>query len=140
MDPIRTAKQIENLTKRREQVTMTLQHIEKERNEAEENTDWLDRAAYDSRIALFDRLSEWYTQENDAIDKALDRVKQSNYGLCLACHNAIEGKRLEFFPEAAFCAACQETREGLQRFEKTSDLGVKEGAPSVRQGIQRVST
>src|SRR6266498_2837638 len=115
MDPIRTAKQIENLAKRREQVTMSLQHVEKERNEAEENTDWLDRAAYVSRIAVLDRLSDWYTEEIDEIDKALDRVKQSNYGLCLACHNAIEAERLEFFPEAAFCAACQQTREELQR-------------------------
>ena len=115
MDPIRAAKQTEHLTKRRQQVAMSLRHVEKERNEAEENTDWLDRAAYNSRITLLDRLSEWYTKEIDEIDKAFDRVNQSNYGLCLACHNAIEAERLDFFPEAAFCAACQETREGLQR-------------------------
>jgi DnaK suppressor protein len=116
MHPITTAKQIENLAKRREQVTKALQHVKKERNEAEENTDWLDRAAYDSRIAVLDRLSEWYTKEIDAIEKALDRVKQSNYGLCLACHNAIEAQRLEFFPEAAFCAACQETAKVYRGF------------------------
>ena len=115
MGPIKTAKQIEHLAKRREQVTVTLRHVEKERTEAEENTDWLDRAAYESRITLLDRLSEWYTKEIDAIDKALDRVNQNNYGLCVACHNAIEAERLEFFPEAAFCAACQQTREELQR-------------------------
>jgi DnaK suppressor protein len=115
VDPIRTARQIENLTKRRQQVAMSLRHVEKERNEAEENTDWLDRAAYDTRIALLDRLSEWYTREIDEIDRALARVQQSKYGICLACHNPIEAQRLEFFPEAAFCAACQETREGLQR-------------------------
>jgi DnaK suppressor protein len=114
MDPIRTERQLENLTKRRQQVAMALRHVEKERNEAEENTDWLDRAAYESRITLLDRLSDWYAKEIDEIDKALDRVKQSNYGLCLACHNAIEAERLQFFPEAAFCTACQETREGLQ--------------------------
>lgn len=115
MDPIRTAKQLEKLSKRREQVAITLQHIEMERNEAEQNTDWLDQAAYESRIALLDRLSEWYIKEIDEIDKALDRVKQNKYGLCLACHNPIETPRLDFFPEAAFCSTCQETREGLQR-------------------------
>jgi DnaK suppressor protein len=114
MDPIRTARQIDNLTKRRQQVAMSLRHVEKERNEAEENTDWLDRAAYDSRIALLDRLSEWYTREIDEIDRAFARVQQSKYGICLACHNPIETQRLEFFPEVAFCAACQEAREGLQ--------------------------
>ena len=115
MDPIRTAKQIDNLTKRRGQVAMSLRHVEKERNEAEENTDWLDRAGYESRIALLDRLSEWYTKEIDEIDRALARVQQSKYGICLACHKPIETQRLEFFPEVAFCAACQETRAGLQR-------------------------
>jgi DnaK suppressor protein len=115
MDPIRTTKQIDNLAKRRQQLAMSLRHVERERNEAEENTDWLDRAAYDSRIALLDRLTEWYTKEIDEIDRALDRVKQSKYGICLACHNPIETQRLDFFPEVAFCAACQETREGLQR-------------------------
>jgi RNA polymerase-binding transcription factor len=115
MGPIRTAKQIERLTKRRQQVAMALRHVEKERNEAEQNTDWLDRAAYDSRISLLDRLSEWYTREVDEIDRALARVKESKYGICLACRNRIETQRLEFFPEVAFCAACQETREGLQR-------------------------
>jgi RNA polymerase-binding transcription factor DksA len=115
MDPIRTAKQIEHLTRRRQQVAMTLRHVEKERNEAEDNTEWLDRASYDTRIALLDRLSDWYTREIDEIDKALDRVKESKYGICLACHHPIETQRLEFFPEVAFCAVCQETREGLQR-------------------------
>jgi RNA polymerase-binding transcription factor len=115
MDPIRTAKQVDNLTKRRQQVAMSLRHVEQERNEAQDNTDWLDRAAYNSRIAMLNRWNDWYTKEIDEIDKALDRVKQSKYGICLACHNPIETQRLEFFPEAAFCAACQETRESLQR-------------------------
>jgi DnaK suppressor protein len=114
MDPIRTAKHLEKLSKRREQVAITLQHIEKERNEAEQNSDWLDQAAYESRIALLDRLSEWYIKDIDEIDKALDRVKQNKYGLCLACHKPIETDRLDFFPEAAFCSTCQEMREGLQ--------------------------
>ena len=93
----------------------TLQYIENERNGAEQNTDWLDRAAYESRIALLDRLSEWYIKEIDEIDKALDRAKQNKYGLCLACHNPIETHRLDLFPEAPFCAACKETREALHR-------------------------
>ena len=57
---IRAGKHVDQLNKRRGQVSMTLQYIRKERNEAEENTDWLDRATYETRIALLDRLSEWY--------------------------------------------------------------------------------
>jgi hypothetical protein len=65
-------------------VVRTLQYIEKERNEAEQNTDWLDQAAYQSSVALLDRLSERYIEEMDEIDKAFDRAKQNEYGLCLA--------------------------------------------------------
>jgi RNA polymerase-binding transcription factor DksA len=108
---IRTGKHYDQLNKRRHQVALTLKHIEKERNEAEENTDWLDRAAYETRIALLNQLTEWYVHEIGAIDKALDRIKNNSYGLCLACHNPVETVRLDCFPDAAFCSVCQETRD-----------------------------
>jgi DnaK suppressor protein len=111
---IRTARHYDQLNKRRHQVVLTLQHIEKERNEAEENTDWLDRAAYETRIALLDQLNEWYIQEINAIDKALDRINNNSYGFCLACHNPVERVRLDCFPDAVFCSTCQTTRESLQ--------------------------
>jgi RNA polymerase-binding transcription factor DksA len=95
-------------------VVRTLQHIENERNEAEQNTDWLDQVAYESRVALLDRLSAWYTDEVQEIDKAIDRVQMNTYGLCRACHNAIEAHRLDLFPEAQFCFDCQDYRERLR--------------------------
>jgi RNA polymerase-binding transcription factor DksA len=115
MDPIGMAKRFEQLSQRRAQVSLTLEHIEKERREAEDNTDWLDRAAYESRIALLDRLCDWYTQEDAEIDEALGRIAANLYGLCVACHEAIDSQRLESFPQVAFCTACQEAREGLER-------------------------
>ena len=114
MDAISAAKHYELLRKRREQVSTTLHHIEKEQEEAEQNTDWLDQAAHESRIGLLDRLSGWYIEEMAGIDEALDRITRNQYGICLACHNSIEAERLELFPQAGFCSACQATREGLQ--------------------------
>ena len=113
---IRAGKHVDQLNKRRGQVSTTLQYIRKERNEAEENTDWIDRASYESRMALFDRLSEWYIDEIEAIDQALARFNNKTYGFCLACHSPIEAPRLDSFPAAPFCSGCQETREGLQKF------------------------
>src|SRR5215470_18509312 len=115
MDAISSAKQFNQLRKRREQVSMTLRHIEKEHEEAEQNTEWLDQAAYESRIGLLDCLSGWYIVEMAEIDGALDRIAQNQYGLCLACHNPIETERLELCPQTAFCNACQAAREELQR-------------------------
>jgi len=114
MDTIRTGKQTDKLRRRREQVAMTLRHIAKEQREVEQNTDWLDQAAYESRVKLLDRLSEWYVTEADQIDRALERIKKNYYGICMGCRHPIESERLESYPEAEFCSACQEAREGLQ--------------------------
>lgn len=115
MDEITRGRYRDKLRKRRDQVAMTLQHIVKEQRHAERNTDWLDQAAYESRIQLLDRLNHWYIAEIDEIDKALDRITTNHYGHCLACHSPIDSERLEISPEAVFCGSCQEMREGLQR-------------------------
>jgi DnaK suppressor protein len=113
MDTIRTGRHIDHLRKRREQVATTIRHLRKEHDEVDLNTDWLDQAAYESRVRLLDRLTDWYIGEIDQIDKALERAEKNNYGFCAACHQPIEDRRLEAAPETGFCAACQSMREGL---------------------------
>ncbi|HWP24660.1 MAG TPA: TraR/DksA family transcriptional regulator [Candidatus Binatia bacterium] len=115
MNAIRTGKFFERLTKRRLQLVTTLEYLGKQQKQVEENTDWLDQAAYESRVRLLDRLTEWSVAELSEIDRALDRIKARTYGLCLACHRPIESERLDAAPEAEYCKACQEVREALQR-------------------------
>ena len=103
----------DKLRQRKKEIELTLQHLEKEHREVEENTEWIDRAAYENRIDLLDRLSGWYREEMEQIENVLDRVQESRYGLCLACHEPIEADRLEIHPEAEFCFDCQEFRERL---------------------------
>ena len=114
MDTIRTGRLIDQLRKRREQVATTLRHLRKEHAEVDLNTDWLDQAAYESRVRLLDRLNDWYIAEINQIDKALERADKNKYGLCTACHQPIEEGRLAAAPETEFCGACQSMREGLQ--------------------------
>ena len=114
IEEVRIDRQIDQLRKRREQLVMTLQHIGREQEQVEQNTDWLDQAAYESRANLLDRLNDWYIEEMDQIDKALNRIRQSQYGLCLGCHNPIGADRLDISPEAEFCCFCQEVREQLE--------------------------
>jgi RNA polymerase-binding transcription factor DksA len=115
MNNVATEKTIERLLGRRQELLLTLRHLEREQIDVENNTDWLDHAAYVNRVALLDRLAEGYQTELQQVDKALDRVKANRYGECLGCHAPIEGQRLEAAPEAEFCGACQEMREGLTR-------------------------
>ena len=105
---------LEKLRQRRAEIDTTLRYLDRERRDVEQNTEWIDLAAYQSRLSLLDRLISWYGTEIEQIDRALSRVKQSRYGLCLACHEPIEAERLEISPEAEFCFECQEYRERLE--------------------------
>jgi RNA polymerase-binding transcription factor DksA len=105
----------DKLSKRKHQVAVTLRHLEREQEHADENNDWLDEATFRSRVRLLDRLTDWYITEAAKIDKALARIDARAYGLCRGCHEDIEPARLEAFPEAEFCVACQDMREKVER-------------------------
>lgn len=96
-------------------VERTIRHLEKERREVEENTEWVDNAAYESRVKLLDGLITLYRDEMEQIEKAHGRVADQCYGLCLACHEPIASDRLEIYPAAQFCSDCQDYRDRLGR-------------------------
>ena len=104
------------LTKRREQLLTTLRHLDDEQNQVERNTDWVDEAAYDSRVALLDGLRYDYRAEMARIDHALERIENNEYGTCTACHEPIDPKRLGSVPEAEHCFACESFREEVEQF------------------------
>jgi RNA polymerase-binding transcription factor DksA len=95
------------------EVERTIRHLEKERREVEENTEWVDRAAYENRVRLLDGLTTLYRYEMEEIEKAHRRVEERSYGLCQACHEPIDADRLEIYPAAQFCFGCQDYRDRL---------------------------
>ncbi len=114
MKTSRANNQTDRLTERREQLVATLRHLSDEQAEVARNPDWIDRAAYESRVALLDELNRWYRAEMKQIDRALLRVRSHEYGSCAACHDPIDPKRLLAVPQAIYCVGCEEFREGLQ--------------------------
>jgi len=54
-------------------------------------------------------------QELEAIEEALQRLETGNYGLCEACGQPIEPRRLEIMPETPLCRGCQSQREKLAK-------------------------
>jgi RNA polymerase-binding transcription factor DksA len=107
----------ELLQKGREQILKTIEHL-KEKDEAitgERHSDWLDHASDESEVRVLARLEEDYLVELGRIEKALGRISAGTYGLCRGCRRPIEKKRLDAFPEADFCSACQGMREGLEK-------------------------
>ena len=45
------------------------------------------------------------------VTEALERLVAGNYGVCIACENAISLKRLAALPWAALCLECQQSAE-----------------------------
>jgi DnaK suppressor protein len=113
MDAITSVTYSDKLRLRGIEVERTIRHLEKERQEVEENTEWVDRAAYESRVSLLEGLTALYRDEMNQIEKAHSRVEEHSYGLCLACHEPIEADRLEIYPAAQFCFDCQDYRERI---------------------------
>jgi RNA polymerase-binding transcription factor DksA len=120
MDTIQTGIFLDKLLRRRLQVSNTLQYLEKEQKEVGDNVDWIDQAAHENRVRLLGRLTDWYLEERRQIDKALARINAQSYGLCMACHKAIDRERLKTFPETDFCVACQDMRESFEKLSKAS--------------------
>ena len=54
-------------------------------------------------------LSEYYM-----IIKALKRIDEGDYGMCLECGNSISLRRLLSYPNVTRCLACQEALEEQQ--------------------------
>jgi RNA polymerase-binding transcription factor len=50
-------------------------------------------------------------QEIRAIERALRRIALGTYGICVSCGQPIERERLEAYPTANRCAACQRAYE-----------------------------
>jgi DnaK suppressor protein len=54
-------------------------------------------------------------QELEAIEEALQRLENGTYGLCEACGQPIEPRRLEIMPETPYCRNCMSQREKLAK-------------------------
>jgi hypothetical protein len=57
------AKKFVTVCQRKHAVEITLGYLENQRHEIEDNSRWVNRAAYQSRVALFDEIAGWYREE-----------------------------------------------------------------------------
>jgi DnaK suppressor protein len=72
---------------------------------------------------LADKAANAYTKEflfhqsNDnrqtlaLVSEALERIKNESYGICVACDQEVEVKRLDAVPWARHCIECQEKQD-----------------------------
>ena len=77
----------------------------------------------DGTVDIGDKAANSYTKEFlfsqsnnerhmlELVDEALGRIKNGGYGLCVACQEEVQQKRLEAVPWTRHCIACQEKQE-----------------------------
>src|ERR1041384_7789107 len=102
---------LNRLASRRDTVGATLRYIQQEQATVQKQSQWMDQEAYQSRMALFENLSEWYSRELAEIQEAIDRFEQHSFWICRACNKPIDRDPLECFSETAFCDWCEYLQE-----------------------------
>src|SRR5262245_5514093 len=79
MDPNENITYRDKLRLRAIEVERTIGHLKTERREVETNTEWIDRAAYKSRVRLLDGLITLYGDEMEQIEKAHAELRRAGH-------------------------------------------------------------
>ncbi len=87
-----------------------LAHIERDLDEPL-NADSSERAVEMEDDASLEGQGALVTREIASVKRALTRIEDGEYGVCVRCGGDIAPKRLEARPEAALCIACA-SKEG----------------------------
>ena len=56
-------------------------------------------------------LEERARESLGQVDRALARIEDGTYGVCVRCGDTIAPERLEAMPEAELCISCKEREE-----------------------------
>jgi len=118
MSEKRNLKKIEaDLLARKLELEQKLTEMSKEQFSDGQVQDPGDQALTATMESLRMSLQDAEVEEYRGIAKALERIKDGGYGLCVDCGNSISEKRLQSFPGTMRCLACQEN------FEEKSSYG-----------------
>jgi len=90
------------LERRRKYLVLRLENIEDELDEPA-NPDWDENAAESEQDEVLEDLGVHGQDEIKAIDAALTRMDEGEYGDCVVCGDAISEDRLDVLPHTPFC-------------------------------------
>ena len=101
------------LIQKQEELLRLVSKSEQDGREADEEVtqDIADKAANSYTKEFLFHQSDDNRRILQLVKEALDRLKMGEYGLCVACHDEVEHKRLEAVPWARHCIDCQEKQE-----------------------------
>lgn len=105
MQTIDIDRQAKRLAARRAELLARLEKIE-DNLDAPRTRDDDDRAIEAEGDEVLEDLGLAGQEELRAIDAALQRIEDGEYGICVRCGDAIAPARLEAIPTAALCRNC----------------------------------
>ena len=70
-----------------------------------------DRSVSHYSLHYLSQLSTRELETFKAIEAALGKIKEGNFGVCEGCKDEINPKRIEAIPWAKYCVECQEKKE-----------------------------
>ena len=113
MDKKKTESYRKRLLHKQEELQRLVSKSEQDGREADEEVtqDIADKAANSYTKEFLFHQSDDNRRALQLVTEALERMKTGSYGLCVACHEEVESKRLEAVPWARHCIECQEKQE-----------------------------
>lgn len=91
-----------------------LTQMSKEKFSDDQVQDPGDQALSSTMEALRSSLQDTEINEYNHILKALEKIDDGTYGICVDCGQEIAEKRLKSYPNAARCLVCQEAFEDTE--------------------------
>lgn len=101
----------EMLHKRKQELEDELSQLREEKFSDDQIQDVGDQALSSTMESLKSSFQDTRLEEYKRIVKALDMIDHGTYGICSDCEKPISEKRLQSFPNATRCIACQEAQE-----------------------------
>lgn len=101
----------QSLITRKEELEKDLQRLSRETVYNEQVPDPADQASASSMDDVMISLQNTERDEYDRIVKAIAMINAGVYGICVDCGQQISEKRLQMYPNATRCLACQELLE-----------------------------
>jgi DnaK suppressor protein len=101
------------LLAKQEELLRLVTKSEQDGREADEEVtqDIADKAANSYTKEFLFHQSDENRRLLQLVNEALERIKNGGYGLCVACHEEVQVKRLEAVPWARHCIECQEKQD-----------------------------
>ena len=109
MTEVNIAQLKETLLQRRQEIFERLYRLEESWQElGEREIEWEEEAQKVDLSELYDRLDSFERDEIEQIDRALQKIGTTGFGICESCSKPIKEQRLAAIPYTRWCRLCAE--------------------------------